>query len=220
MGDLFYILILLVGILFALISGLYVGRLILIQKKNNLSRKFRREAAGVEDIEFNNSFITTGLSRKVLNYLVKTSYSISHVNEQPRFSKAIIKSNEMSKKIKDLSTKCSMPLVFGNFALREVQLRFAFIGFCAGAFIGVMFSYLLMLLLSITGIFIGIYLPVWAMKQEKQLKADNLDKCLPEMLEVVSLGLRSGLTFDRSFKIYTTHFNNEFSKSCLTAQRK
>lgn len=58
------------------------------------------------------------------------------------------------------------------------------------------------------------------MKQEKQLKADNLDKCLPEMLEVVALGLRSGLTFDRSFKIYTTHFNNEFSQSCLTAQRK
>lgn len=58
------------------------------------------------------------------------------------------------------------------------------------------------------------------MKQEKLLKTSNLDKCLPEMLEVVSLGLRSGLTFDRSLKIYTMHFYNEFSKSCLTAQRK
>lgn len=160
MGDLFYILILLTGIIFALISGLCLGRLILIKKKNNLSRKFRREAAGVEDIEFNNSFIATGLARKVLNYLIKISYSISHVNEQPRFSKGIIKSNELSKKINDLSIKCSMPLVFGNFAFREVQLRFAFIGFCAGAFVGVMFSYILMLLLSLTGIFIGVYLPV------------------------------------------------------------
>ena len=152
--------------------------------------------------------------------MIKISYSLNHVNDQPWFSKKIVKTNDLSKKINKLATKCSMPTYFGNYAYREVQLRLAFCGFCIGAFIGVMFSYILMFLLSITGIFVGLYLPVWAMKTEKQLKLDNLDKCLPEMLEVVSLGLRSGLTFDRSFKIYTTHFNNEFSRSCLLSQRK
>lgn len=40
------------------------------------------------------------------------------------------------------------------------------------------------------------------------------------MLDVVSLGLRSGLTFDRSLKIYTQHFKNNFSDECNLVQRK
>ena len=79
----FYIIILLLAILFALITGIFVGKLILIRKKNNLSKKFRREAAGVEDVEFDNSFMSSGLARKILNYMIKISYSINHVNDQP-----------------------------------------------------------------------------------------------------------------------------------------
>ena len=40
------------------------------------------------------------------------------------------------------------------------------------------------------------------------------------MLEVVSLGLRSGLTFDRSFELYGTHFESEFARSCALAYRR
>ena len=220
MSDLFYIFVLVVGIIFAIIFGIYGCNLIQIFQKNNLSKKFRREAAGIDESEFSNEFITTGMSNKVLNYMIKISYSINHVNDSPWFTKRFIKSDDLPNKIHDLSIKCSMPVVFGNYAYREVQLRFCFIGFSIGALFGVIISYTLMFILAFSGIFLGMYLPVWAMKQEKKLKLENLDKCLPEMLEVVSLGLRSGLTFDRSLKIYTTHFNNEFSKSCLTAQRK
>lgn len=53
-----------------------------------------------------------------------------------------------------------MPQIFGNFAFREVQFRFAFLGFALGAIVGVMFSYILMILLSIAGICIGVYLPI------------------------------------------------------------
>ena len=39
------------------------------------------------------------------------------------------------------------------------------------------------------------------------------------MLEVVALGLRSGLTFDRSFGLYGSHFDNAFARSCAKAHR-
>jgi tight adherence protein C len=39
------------------------------------------------------------------------------------------------------------------------------------------------------------------------------------MLEVVALGLRSGLTFDRSFALYGEHFDNDFAQSCARAHR-
>lgn len=220
MSNIIYISVLILGISFALLSGYSLGKVLLIRKQENLSNKFRREAAGIDNVDFDNSFISKGFVLKILNYLIRTSYSISHVNEQLWLTKKLIKSDDLSKKTLDLKIKCSMPQIFGNFALREVQFRFAFLGFALGAIVGVMFSYILMILLSIAGICIGVYLPIWSMKQEKKYKTDNLDRCLPEMLEVVSLGLRSGLTFDRSLKIYTMHFNNEFSNSCLVAQRK
>lgn len=40
------------------------------------------------------------------------------------------------------------------------------------------------------------------------------------MLEVISLGLRSGLTFDRSLHIYCDHFNNELVNSFSICQKK
>lgn len=58
------------------------------------------------------------------------------------------------------------------------------------------------------------------MKKEINERSCQLEKNLPEMLEVVALGLRSGLTFDRSLKIYTDHFDNDFAKSCKHTQRK
>lgn len=53
-----------------------------------------------------------------------------------------------------------MPNVFGKFALREVQFRFAFIGFAFGALFGSLFSYILMFIMAVCGICIGIYLPI------------------------------------------------------------
>lgn len=83
MSDLIYIFILVVGIIFAIIFGICACKLIQIFQKNNLSKKFRREAAGIDEAEFSNEFITTGLSNKVLNYMIKISYSINHVNDSP-----------------------------------------------------------------------------------------------------------------------------------------
>ncbi len=40
------------------------------------------------------------------------------------------------------------------------------------------------------------------------------------MLEVVALGLRSGLSFDRSLELYSGHFDTLLSRACASAQRQ
>lgn len=220
MNYYWYIFILIFSLLASLIGGCLLGQIIQIIKKENLSKKFRREAAGISGFDNENNFLSTGMAEKTLNYMVRTAVSISHINEQLWITKRFVKSDTLSNKNYLLSIKCMMPEIFGNYALREVQFRFSFISIVAGALIGLFFSYALMFILAFIGFFIGYYIPIWAMKKEKSLRCENLDKCLPEMLEVVSLGLRSGLTFDRSLKIYTSHFKNEFASSCLNSQRK
>ncbi len=42
---------------------------------------------------------------------------------------------------------------------------------------------------------------------------------MSEMLEVVALGLRSGLSFDRSFELYGIHFDTALANACEAAQR-
>ena len=38
------------------------------------------------------------------------------------------------------------------------------------------------------------------------------------MLEVVALGLRSGLSFDRGFALYGSHFDSDLARACVGAQ--
>ena len=50
------------------------------------------------------------------------------------------------------------------------------------------------------------------------LGADGLESDLSEMLEVVALGLRSGLSFDRGFALYGSHFDSDLARACVGAQ--
>ena len=58
-----------------------------------------------------------------------------------------------------------------------------------------------------------------AVKAERRSRGLSAERHLSEMLEVVSLGLRSGLTFDRAFALYGSHFDSEFARSCARAYR-
>ncbi|MFR1637839.1 MAG: type II secretion system F family protein [Eggerthellaceae bacterium] len=56
-----------------------------------------------------------------------------------------------------------------------------------------------------------------AVKQAQRERADG--EAIFGMLEVVALGLRSGLSFDRSFGLYGAHFDSEFAGACAQALR-
>ena len=73
--------------------------------------------------------------------------------------------------------------------------------------------------LALIGGIAGASAPGRAVKAAKRERTACAERHLSEMLEVVALGLRSGLTFDRSFALYGSHFDNAFALSCAKAYR-
>ena len=101
----------------------------------------------------------------------------------------------------------------------EAGTRLAIAGGLAGALLGVLFSVEFALLLGVVGAVLGHALPAIAVRRATRRRSVGAELHLSEMLEVVALGLRSGMTFDRSFALYGAHFDNDFARSCAKAYR-
>lgn len=108
---------------------------------------------------------------------------------------------------------------FGAAAYRKARLLLAGTGLAAGLVVGSALSPELAALLAVAGAAIGFRSLAQAVRAERDERLSALDRDLPEMLEVVALGLRSGLSFDRSFELYHEHFETTFARECTTAQR-
>lgn len=107
------------------------------------------------------------------------------------------------------------PLGFGR-----AQRRVAGAGLLAGAVTGVVFSVELAVLLALLGAVLGWAALPWAVMQQEKRRAEELERRLSEMLEVVALGLRSGLSFDRGLQLYIEHFDSLLARSCESAKRQ
>lgn len=105
-------------------------------------------------------------------------------------------------------------------AFCEAQFRLALAGAGAGGLLGVAFSPQMALLLCAAGLAFGYTAPIRSLELSCKRRAADADQHLSEMLEVVALGLRSGLSFDLSFALYGDHFEGEFARSCGLAYRR
>lgn len=112
---------------------------------------------------------------------------------------------------------CSKEVGVAGFC--EARLRLGAVGCAAGALFGVLFSNELALLMGLAGALAGASAPKRAVRAACKRRTASAQRHLSEMLEVVALGLRSGLTFDRSFALYGEHFESEFAQSCARAYR-
>ena len=121
-------------------------------------------------------------------------------------------------KEKALVAGCSKDITVSAFC--EARTRLTIIGAVVGVLVGIAFSTELALLLALAGALVARALPMRSVKRAAQQRAVEAERHLSEMLEVVALGLRSGLTFDRSFALYGQHFSNEFARSCTKAYRR
>ena len=113
---------------------------------------------------------------------------------------------------------CSKDVTCAAFC--EARLRLTIAGGLAGALFGVLFSTELAVLLGVAGALFGRSAPMRAVEAARRNRSVAASRHLSEMLEVVALGLRSGLTFDRSFELYGSHFDNEFAQSCAKTHRR
>ena len=102
----------------------------------------------------------------------------------------------------------------------EARTRMALAGAALGALIGACLTFEMAALLAVSGAAIGLALLPRAVASLKRKRTACAERYLSEMLEVVALGLRSGLTFDRSFSLYGSHFDNPFARECARAYRR
>ena len=105
-------------------------------------------------------------------------------------------------------------------AFCEAELRLGLVGAAAGGLLGAVFSIELAVVLCMAGLAIGYSLPAQSLKTARKRRAVDAEQHLSEMLEVVALGLRSGLSFDLSFALYASHFEGEFAQACGRAYRR
>ena len=105
-------------------------------------------------------------------------------------------------------------------AFCEARLRLALAGVAIGALVGAVFSVELSALLAFAGALAGLTAPDRAVRTARKRRALDAEQHLSEMLEVVSLGLRSGLSFDLSFALYGGHFDSGFALDCGRAYRR
>ena len=102
-------------------------------------------------------------------------------------------------------------------ACGEAAWRLAVMAAAAGALVGFVVSPAMAAFLGMAAAIAGAWAPWWALSRERRGRAGALARELPEMLEVIALGLRSGLTFDRSFLLYPEYFGTPFAGACAAA---
>lgn len=93
-------------------------------------------------------------------------------------------------------------------------------GLSIGMVIGVVFSFEAAVFAAVGGAVLGGRLPRWALSQTVHERKVDLENHLSEMLEVVALGLRSGLSFDRSYELYHQHFDTKLSAEAAYTQQQ
>ncbi len=85
---------------------------------------------------------------------------------------------------------------------------------------GSIFSGELCAIMLIAGACLGWRAPKKALEHRIENRAHQMEHHLPEMLDVVALGMRSGLSFDASIKLYTSHFKTYLAREISNAQKQ
>lgn len=113
-----------------------------------------------------------------------------------------------------LAGRVSAPVVW------EARIRLAMgFGLCGGL-LGFCFSTELGLAMAGAAAVVGWRALPWAVEQRARSRAEEMERHLSEMLDVMALGLRSGLSFDRSLELYLEHFESLLASSFARAQQQ
>ncbi|MEC4184670.1 type II secretion system F family protein [Adlercreutzia sp. R21] len=102
----------------------------------------------------------------------------------------------------------------------EARVRLTFAVALAGGAVGLIASPELGLCLGILGTVAGWRALPWAVGRRCRRRAEAMERDLSELLDVVALGMRSGLSFDRSLHLYTEHFQTLLASSFRAAHRQ
>ena len=102
----------------------------------------------------------------------------------------------------------------------EARVRLMLGGAVLGGAVGLTATTELAALLAVIGAVAGWRALPWAVKRRSCRRAEAMECNLSEMLDVVALGMRSGMSFDRSLDLYTGYFRTQLADAFRSAQRQ
>jgi tight adherence protein C len=91
-------------------------------------------------------------------------------------------------------------------------------GALTGALVGIFFSEMMAALLGVLGFALGFTQAKRSLGHEREKRSEMVERDLSQCLEVIVLGLRSGLSFDRSLAFYQEYFDGGLSRATSLAQ--
>lgn len=104
-------------------------------------------------------------------------------------------------------------------AFCETRFRMCALLAVVGALMGCVFSGMFAVVLGIVGAILGWRAPKDAVKRFKDRRTQEMESRLPEMLGVLALGMRSGLSFDAALRLYCAHMDCELARELEVAQK-
>lgn len=100
----------------------------------------------------------------------------------------------------------------------EARFRLSMFGGLAGFILGLLASFEVAIAFGVS-VALGTFMySRQFLKQKAAIRTTSLERHLPEMLDVIGIGARSGLSFDRSLSIYCDSFDTPLSHDFSVAQ--
>lgn len=103
-------------------------------------------------------------------------------------------------------------------AFCEMRFRSALLLAACGAMLGFLFSLELAFVLACVGAVAGWRSPARAVRRQCEERTNRAEEHLPEMLDVLALGMGSGLSFDAAVRLYCAHVPVEVAHDLERAQ--
>lgn len=159
-----------------------------------------------------------GWNRWVLEQIIKSSRSISYNQRFSNLREGIwgLGLRTVEEKINKAGLTEFLSIEDLIATRKKISLQF-----CAlGCLLGLVFSEMMAFILALTFFIVGYQSVIHALKNETMLRAQNAEYQLSQMIEIVKLGLGSGLNFDKSLLLYCDRFETTFAQSLRLAHRQ
>lgn len=202
----------------AAVSGFCAWRVRDERAQRNRQRRALAEAGenGAASMERWGARGSNGLQARVLAYAERTSQGIDLGCVRCLLPRAPAVPERFERMVALAGSRDS--LTYEGY--RESRVRLAGIGCIIGAAAGLLFSTEMAVAMALLGGLLGWRMLPSALKARIAQRSDELERRLPEMLDVLALGMRSGLSFDGSLALYEKHFDTALARAFCNAQRQ
>lgn len=126
--------------------------------------------------------------------------------------------NEKRERLQTLIDQAGFHLSLSVEGVSLCRLQSLLLGMAMGFVIGISLSSLMAGIGCVTGGVLGWSGSVWVLRRARQERGYTMEQELGNLIEIVILGLRSGLSFDKAFSLYPHYFSSSLAQTCALAQ--